>query len=232
MSVFVLIHSPLVGPYTWALVADELRRKGYQAPVPSLYEVPESTMPYWQQHVAVVKQTLESVPGDQAVVLVSHSGSGMLLPAIGQGITHRVAAYLFVDAGLPQDGMSRLDRFETDEARAEFRRSAINGLLPTWTDTDLEPVIDNAAARRRFVEELRPMPLAIYEEPLPVFANWPDAPCGYLRLSQFYEPHAAQARQTGWAYREFNGGHFHMLVDPGAVAEALVSLAVQLRANL
>ncbi len=37
-AVFVLLHSPLVGPLTWGPVADELRRRGIEAIVPALRE--------------------------------------------------------------------------------------------------------------------------------------------------------------------------------------------------
>ena len=43
-----------------------------------------------------------------------------------------------------------------------------------------------------------------------------------------FESHFAtfwkQAQQAGWAYTQLKGGHFHMLVDPQAVAEALLRL--------
>lgn len=69
----------------------------------------------------------------------------------------------------------------------------------------------------------------MYEEPLPVFAGWPDAPCGYLKFSQVYDPEAAKARQNGWPVLELQGNHFHMLVEPKVVAEALVHLARTMR---
>ncbi len=75
-----------------------------------------------------------------------------------------------------------------------------------------------------FMAELRPLPLAVYEEPLPVFEGWPDAPCGYLRFSPAYEVPAERAKREGWECAEFDGGHFHMLNDPSAVADALVRL--------
>jgi hypothetical protein len=34
--VFMLIHSPLVGPFTWSLVAEELRARGQEMFVPTL----------------------------------------------------------------------------------------------------------------------------------------------------------------------------------------------------
>ena len=41
MPSFVLVDSPLVGPFTWSLVADELRSRRFAATVPALPEEPE-----------------------------------------------------------------------------------------------------------------------------------------------------------------------------------------------
>ena len=45
----------------------------------------------------------------------------------------------------------------------------------------------------------------------------------YLLFSEGYGPEAAAARQRGWPVIELPGSHLHMLVDPAAVAAALVS---------
>jgi hypothetical protein len=42
MSLFVLVHSPSVGPSTWEQVADELREAGHDVVVPSLLRVGEN----------------------------------------------------------------------------------------------------------------------------------------------------------------------------------------------
>ena len=223
---FVLLHSPLVGPLTWGSVADELRRRGIEAIVPALREGEDAGPPYWRRHAEAVERALAALPADRPPILAAHSGAGPLLPAAREAIGRPVAAYLFVDAGLPRDGASRLDLFGVPEEVARFRAAAREGLLPTWGDEDLREVIPDAALRRRFVAELRPLPLAVYEEPLPVFAGWPDAPCGYLRFAAtpVYEEPEREARRRGWACAQLPGRHFHMLVDPPAVAQALLDL--------
>jgi hypothetical protein len=73
--------------------------------------------------------------------------------------------------------------------------------------------------------EMRPRPLAFFEEPIPCFANGPDAPCSYLHLSAAYDAAAAQSQRAGWVYWRMGAGHFHMLVDPTRIADALLDLA-------
>lgn len=79
--------------------------------------------------------------------------------------------------------------------------------------------------RRKVLAEVKPRPRAYHEEPLPVQEGWPDAPCAYIAFSDAYEADAAKARELGWPVRELRGGHFHLLVEPAAVADALAELA-------
>ncbi len=72
--------------------------------------------------------------------------------------------------------------------------------------------------------ELQPLPLAVYEEPIPVPATWPDAPCGYVQFSPAYAGAAARARALGWPVVDLPGSHFRLLTDPVAVADALLGL--------
>jgi hypothetical protein len=61
-SLVVLIHSPLVGPFTWSLVAQRLQAIGVDVLVPTLTDRGETPPPYWQQHAASLQQALTSVP--------------------------------------------------------------------------------------------------------------------------------------------------------------------------
>jgi pimeloyl-ACP methyl ester carboxylesterase len=227
---FVLIHSPLVGPYTWALVAEALQQRGYDAIVPTLTSPPEQSSPYWARHTYEVAQALSLNPPDQPLILVGHSGGGMLLPALRQGLSYPVAGYLFVDAGIPVDGKSRLDLFEDEGMAEQFRQAAVEGLLPTWTEADLRESIPKEAIRQRFTTEMQPMPLAVYEEPIPVPPDWPDAPCGYLRFGDnpAYDEPAERAQQAGWPFMMLAGRHFLMLVEPEQVTATMLTLLAQM----
>jgi hypothetical protein len=135
--------------------------------------------------------------------------------------------YLFVDAGLPHPGQSRLEEIETTlpEFGVELRRKLqAGGLFPEWTDEDAREIIPDEGMRRGILAELRPRGQTFFTEPFPSFGNWPDAPCGYIRLSPAYDEPAAQARARKWAYREFQAGHFHMVVAPEAVAATIHEL--------
>src|SRR5262245_47312457 len=113
--VYVLIHSPLVGGLTWTLVAEQMRELGQSVVVPILSDSAYSKYPYWKQHAESVSQTLTNLPQDTRVILVAHSGAGPLLPAIREHIPNPVHAYVFVDAGIPRDGATRLDLMKSED---------------------------------------------------------------------------------------------------------------------
>ena len=228
--VFVLVHSPLVGPLTWSLVAAELQEHRVKVILPILHDSPDSLEPFWKQHAESVASSLEGIPDDPLIRLVAHSGAGPLLPAIRQSIANPVQAYMFVDAGIPRDGATRLDlmKSEDPEWAQDFQAALERGeRYPHWSFDDLEQVIPDESLRRQMLAELHPRGLDFFTEPIPVFAGWPDAPCIYVHFSAPYASPAAQARQAGWPTYELHAGHFHMLVDPKTVTDVLTDAAKQ-----
>ena len=163
-------------------------------------------------------------------ILVAHSGAGTLLPAIRGQSQVTVAGYVFVDAGLPgADPRQGTGAFAAwlEELHASGRR------YPEWTDDDLRALVPDDARRRALLAELRPQPPRFWDEVVPAFADWPDAPCAYLRFvpNAVYDGAAADARRRGWPCQELSGGHFHMLNDAGAVTDALLRLADEMARN-
>ena len=225
-SIYVLIHSPLVGRLTWTLVADELQQRGHQVVVPLLKDSPDSKDPYWKQHAESVSQALMHIPKDERVTLIGHSGAGPLLPVIRESIANPVNAYVFVDAGLPRDSATRLDLMQeenlqwAEQFQAELERGE---RFPAWSSEDLRDIIPNEKLRDQLVADLRPRALDFFTEPIPVFHGWPDAPCVYILFSEPYKRAMLQARQSDWATYELEAGHFHMLVDPIVVTDMITT---------
>jgi hypothetical protein len=231
----VLVPSPLVGPASWAPLQHVLAPMGWDA-VASV-DLPDSTGPiaHWEHTVGGVERTLRDVPPDRGVVLVGYSGAGALLPAIGRAIRQAVAAYVFLDAGLPAGGRSRLESMSAEgpdgAAFAVELGSALEAghRYPEWTDADLAPLVPDPERRHQLLAAVQPRGEDFWNEPLPIVQPWPDAPCGFLQFTEAYEFAADAARSLGWPVRHLRAGHFHHLVDERAVADALLALVADLR---
>ena len=226
---FVLVHSPSVGPATWTPVAPELARRGYAALVPSLLHVGAGEPPVWRRVAAAVADGLAGVPLDRPVVLAAHSNAGVFVPVIRAAVRHPVAASVFVDALLPaRQGATALAEGEF----VDFLNGIVepDGRLPRWTDwwgdEDVSRLFPDEETRRTVSEEQPRLPLSYYEQVVPVPAGWDDHPCGYLLFAPAYERMADEARARGWPVTHIPGEHLHQIVDPAAVTEALISFAV------
>ena len=227
MPLFVLVHSPSVGPSTWEPVAGLLRDAGHEAVVPSLLGVADAGPPYWPSVAAAVREGLSDADASRPVVLVAHSNAGLFVPVITNGIGRAVACSIFADASVPPIAGS------TPVAEGEFLpflRGLVgdDGLLPQWTswwgEEDIAPMLPDPRLRQVITAEQPRLPLEYYLEHIPVPAGWDDRPCGYVLFSQGYEGHAEQARSRGWPVRTVSGEHLHQVVDPAGVTGALLDL--------
>lgn len=229
----VLLHSPLVGVQSWGTLPEALRRGGMDAVAVAVDG--DDRAPFAERYVGGAVAGVVGAGGlVEPLVLVGHSGAGPLLGAVGNGLRavgRPAGGYLFCDAGLPEAGANRLDLLaaEDSEMAAAFRvELERGGRFPTWSDANLELVVPDPAARAALVGSLRPRGLAFFTEPLPAAAGWPDAPCGYLRLSAVYDRWAEAAAAMGWPTGWLDAGHFHPLVDPDGVAAALLRLLARM----
>lgn len=216
---FVLVHSPLGAPYTWEPVARELTELGARCAVPTLRLEPDDDGKYWTVHVDEIVRAARNF--ESPVILVAHSGAGGLMAEAAERLRDGAVGIAFVDATLPHPGRSRLKAFG-DEAEAEaFRTRAADGLVPPFPDELLAQLIDDEGERAAYIESQRPMPLAIYEEALPL-TELPPISAAYLQFSSAYASAGADARARGWRYRHLPGSHFLLLDRPREVAETLL----------
>ena len=230
VPVFALIHSPLLGPASWHGVQEALATGGFHSVVPELARSDDGHGPHFVQHsesaAAVLRQTRDEF------ILVGHSGAGPLLPLIARLAGRRALAYIFVDAGLPDRSHPRkgVGSFaaHVDQLLLEGRR------YPEWTDRDLAELIPERARRQTILSDVRPQGAAFWNEVVPSDDSWPDAPCGYLRFGSnpLYDDAVDEAVRRGWPVQVLPGGHFHLVVDPAAVATALLLISHELEVPL
>jgi hypothetical protein len=228
---FVLIHSPVVGALTWQPTARLLRERGHTSCVPTL-DIAGARPPYWSSLAGRVAEAARDLPPDEPLILVTHSAAGLIVPAVRSALAERtVRAYVFVDAALPENGATLGDLIPADAGVTvdALRARAEDGWLPPlgadWPEAAWAALIPDMTRRARFRAEVPRVPVALYDDPTPIAATWPDAPCCYLQFSRLYATTEARARESGWTTRELRGEHFHMLVEPLDVALALIDLA-------
>jgi pimeloyl-ACP methyl ester carboxylesterase len=223
---FVLIHSPLVGPSTWLPVARELERRETRALLPSLLPAATAPVPQWRRCVEIVRAATNGVP--DPIVLVGHSGGGLLLPAIADAVAPEVARLIFVDSGLP--ATSGETPLATPAFFEHLRSLAVDGLLPPWSswwgEDAMTELVPDDATRAALVRELPSLPLSYFEQRSPSPPGWDRVECAYLLFSDAYREQADEARDRGWRVEEISGTqHLHTVVDPVGVTDALLRLA-------
>src|SRR5581483_11861189 len=91
-----------------------MERRGIPVLVPRLSD--NGHTPYWRQHTECVANAMQNAAPEARMILVAHSGAGPLLPAIRAASPRVIAGYIFVDAGLPKSGASRLELFADENS--------------------------------------------------------------------------------------------------------------------
>jgi hypothetical protein len=224
---FVLLHSLLLGPLTWAPVAARLAAAGAVTVVPSLVDVTDvDDPPFWPRVVATVNDAVSQLPTGQPMWVVAHSNAGLFVPVVVQSAQRPVAGCLFVDASLPsRNGPTPT---ASPERLNYLRTKATQGRLPQWTrwwdEDDVALLFPDAQTRSMVSAEQPRLPPSYYEQQIPVPAGWDERPCGYVLFGPPYDRMAQEARERGWEVDQVPGGHLHQLVDPNAVTARLLAM--------
>ena len=235
---FLLIHPPLLGPEIWRPCADALRARGADAVVPDLRPVLDPPAGWWRRAADLAAAAVAPFGPAVDVVIVGHAGAGAALPIIAErirsdragehpGSEHgKLRGLVFVDSALPAvDAPGSLpDRF------ADLLPSlAVDGTLPRWSQwwgpDAMRELIPDVEERRRVEEEQPRLPLAFYDEMVPVPAGWTHTPGAYLQFSEAYQADEDEAAARGWPVRRLAGQHLEQVRRPHEVAALLMELA-------
>ena len=217
---FVLLHSPLVGPGAWRLISPVLEQVTVADFKPEIAHEP----PYYARLVAAAKSAVAS-DRNQKNVLVVHSGSGSLVPAVA--VDASVKGAIFVDALLPHPNRSWFSTI-SEPLKAHLMSLARDDHLPPWhcwwPKRTIRSLFDDEADYARFVAELPEIPLAFLNEPAPASELSERLACSYLQLGSGNAPEAAAAEKLGWPVRRLPLHHLAVLTHPREVAAAIEEL--------
>jgi hypothetical protein len=217
----VLVHSPFVGPSSWAGVVGALRQRGLVTTAPSLASVIAGPPPYY----SAIGEAVAKAALSRDAVLVMHSGAGRFLDTIAERAS--VSAAIFADAVLPLPNSSWLSTLPED-FRGRMLANARNGALPPWhawfPPSLLEDLIADPATRAAFMAETPAVPLAFAHEVAPPQSERRPTRCAYLRLSTAYDAEAQAAERMGWPAIRESWNHLAMITDAAGVADRLATL--------
>jgi pimeloyl-ACP methyl ester carboxylesterase len=94
-ATIVLVHGAFASPAGWSEVADALHKDGYQTTTPAL------ALTSVADDVAIVRSTLDSIPGDK--ILVGHSYGGFVITNAASGRSD-VRGLVYTAAYVPESG--------------------------------------------------------------------------------------------------------------------------------
>ncbi len=236
MADFVLVHGAWHGGWCWRRVVAILESQGHRVFAPSLTGLGDrahllSAEVGLTTHVEDILAVIATEELTQ-VVLCAHSYGGAVATQAADRVPDKIGALQFIDALLPQDGLSLLDLDAPD------RRQAI---LSRVVETPHGPVIPPAPAiiyalatpddvawvDRRSL----PQPLRNFTDPAVVTGAWRQvAVLGYACTTRFQPPDfrdiAAQlAKDGGFRISELDCGHDAMIDVPEDVARLLLNCA-------
>lgn len=178
-----------------------------------------------------VDAAIRSASGvEDRIVLVGHSGAGVFLPLIADGLGPSLHSLVFVDARLPP---------EHGEHGADERLRALldahaddEGRLPPWIDWWPDEVIDrilpDPGVRAALRADMPHLHRSFYDEPVTMPRRWSVAPCGYLKLSAAYEAEYQEAGKRRWPRAAIDGHHLSMVTDGDAVLDAIEAVVSDL----
>ncbi|MGH3413889.1 MAG: hypothetical protein ACRDPH_12500 [Marmoricola sp.] len=205
-----ILPSPLLGPATYAPLAEALAARGHPARVAAVSG----------GSVAAVLAGFGAA-SDGADVVAAHSNAGRFAAAAADG---RRTGRLFMDATLP--GVPA-----PPELVASLRELADeDGVLPGWThwwpDAEVDALLGDWRAAVESEQGRWPIDFLLTDPPAP--AGW-EQRCGYLAFGTTYAAELGRARDAGWPTAVLDGHHLHHLAEPDTVADAILQLADRIR---
>ncbi len=214
---FVIVHGATAGGWEWKKVGEFLAADGHTVYRPTLTGLGERV------HLSTPAVDLETHINDVVntilfedlhdIVLVGHSYGGMVITGVMDRVPDRIRHVIFLDAAVPDDGMSLYDLFggPRDNSRV------VDGMLQVpWVKPNA-PFPHNT-----------PQSVKTFEQPVsyknPAAKALPVTYVAFIPPGQSAEERAAKdkswqhAKARGWTIRTFPGHHVAHVENPRGVA--------------
>ena len=234
MATYVLVHGAWGAGWKYARVAQALRARGHVVFTPTLTGLGErahlsNAAINLTTHVTDILNVIHCEDLSD-IVLAGHSYGGMVITAVADAIPDKIAALVYLDAFIPDDGKSLFDLNIPQNTQMFIDRAgALGGLFVPPPPASFFGVNEKDAAR---VDALAaPHPIATMMEKIRlsgayravkkrVYVHGTRLP-RESPFKRFYE----QARSNGWSAHALACGHDVMLDMPEQTAELLETMA-------
>lgn len=223
---FVVVHGATAGGWEWKRCAKFLTDDGHEVYRVTLTGLGErmhlnSTEVDLQTHINDVVNTIlfEDL---HDVVLTGHSYGGMVITGVMDRVPDRIRHVVFLDAAVPDDGMSIWDLF--GGAPKDTTRFSDGFMQVPWVKADAKPPFNVKQSIKCFNQPVSFKNPAAKELPVTYVAFIPKDKSAEDRAKTDKSWQRAVAR--GWTIRTFPGGHVAQQEDPRGVA-SLIEESVQ-----
>ena len=234
-ATFVLVHGAWHGGWCYARVAELLRVRGYRVFTPTLTGLGERV------HLASPAVSLSTHVTDVAnvlryedlrdVVLCGHSYGGMVISGVVETEPERIAALVYLDAFVPEDGQSLLDLVPDAQRARQLEGAAANGgFIPPIPAANFGV---NEADRAYVDAQCVPQPLETMRERMVLtgalerVAHKTYLRAGLYRSNPFDAARDRRVGAPGWVVETIPSGHDVMLDAPAELAAALLAAAAR-----
>jgi pimeloyl-ACP methyl ester carboxylesterase len=234
MATYVLVHGAWGGGWKYARVADALRKRGHTVFTPTLTGAGERSHLLsgdinLTTHVTDILNVIryEDLSG---VVLAGHSYGGMVITAVADRIPEKIAALVYVDAFIPEDGKSLFDlNIPANTQMFIDRAGAIGGALAGLAIPPPPAAFFgvNAKDAPRVDELAAPQAIGAMIEKIKLTGAYRNVTKRiYLHATVLprespFKPFYERATSEGWETHAFACGHDIMLDKPEEMTEIL-----------
>jgi pimeloyl-ACP methyl ester carboxylesterase len=234
MATFVLVHGAWHGSWCWARVRRALRDQGHQVFTPTLAGVAEQSHALsrdidLQRHVDDVANLIRWEELD-SVILCGHSYGGCVISGVAELLPERIAALVYLDAFLLEDGECLHDLLPTEHR--EMQVGLANEYGEGWRVPPIPAEVFNVnALDRDWVDrQCTPQPLATFRQSIRLSGGPSRISRNHFIYASDWEgtPFAVsydRAKARRWTTSEIACGHDVMLDRPEALTSELLRMA-------
>lgn len=241
MADFLMIHGAWHGGWCWDRVIPLLEAAGHRTHAPTLSGLEEErTEPVdgigMGTHVEDVLRAASGLSSNR-LILVGHSYGGFPMTGAADRLRERVALYVYLDAGVPEDmspgsSFAWCDGNPPDERERRQKAIVDLGFGPVLPTPPPEAFgVESRADRELLAKKTRPMPAETFTGRFTLENGGTD---GLIRafvhsVEPAYPPLGGTPGRVqadpSWAFHELRTGHDSMLMAPAELADLLDELS-------